>query len=166
MARDKNTQFRNLNVTETAANTFTQAEFEILSIERMEVMEILKLIIDVEEPTLENAVINEVKWQLTKNSQGGSLSFAHDDVIMQGRETVNSIDTATTDTTLVTQNSRPQHVIDLTDGNGNGYISPKSSIFLAVEGSGNATTKFVNIKILFTWTKITVNELVDFLREN
>ena len=38
---DVQPQFKNLTVVESAINTYTIEEFEVLSIERMEVMEIL-----------------------------------------------------------------------------------------------------------------------------
>lgn len=164
-SRDKQPQFRNLNVSESAINTFTQQEFTILSVDRKEVMEILKLFVDIEEPDLEDVALNDVRWQLTKSSQTSMLAFNDDDVIMAGRQTVESFDTGTTDATIVIKWERPI-VFDLTDGNGNGYISPKSNIFLAIQGAGNAVVKFVSMKILFTWLKISVDELIDFLRED
>jgi len=153
---DKHPQVLRLNVTETAANTFTQAlpvQTPIVP-ERNLVMNIIRVFLDMEDggigenDTRELAIYDQSRTAMPEISDAG--------VLIRTRNVVHI-------TTSGIVDRQGPAVFDFTDGQGNGVLYGRKQIFIAVEGGSQSIAMIAHAMIEYTLTEVSDSELVGML---
>lgn len=155
---DQYPQYLNFDVTESAANTYTEEEIQ-LPIPRLGtmhmVMEILKIYFHAPVDTL--AEDGFVAYHISYKTQSGILGAGDSDALMAG----------ITETQLVTSGGCvvqwPQ-VVDLTDGSGHGVLVSTDKIFLGVAGAGQAGARRFEGKLLYRFVAVSAEEYIGIVQ--
>lgn len=156
MVKDVNPQLFRMAVVESAVGTYTEAQFNtnISNVPQgnsIMVMEILKIF-------LEFGVDNNVEDSSYRVHVADRSHSA-----VQSWNTPGIIARSTIETQVVTSggmaNQTPK-VIDLSDGNGNGLLYARSTIFLACIGVTQTAAGGAQASILYRWKKIPVTEYI------
>lgn len=154
---DVNPQTLTLNVAESAANTFTEAEFSIpvmrgaISSTRYQVMELLKVEADV--PPGDGATASGVNMQVTTSTQTGFQGYTNPDVVWQYRDSI-----------VITTSGLTRHVrvriYDYTDGAGHGMIIASPSLFIGVVGTSQGAALSGSVRLHYRFKNIGIQEFV------
>lgn len=158
-SKDEKPQFLNINLTMSAANTYTQTTMP-LPISPVisgkagyaRVIEILKLFVFMLADTLVED--GSIQCQLTTASKSGYVAPNNcEQFVMQfGR-----------DMQLVTSGAiaiETPFVIDLTDGSGNGILIASSNLYFAATSGGQAAALGVGVKILYRFVDVPLAEYI------
>jgi len=125
------------SVTESAANTFTEVEINlpvaIIGADKIQALELMAIVSNVEPPDSEDGQRNTVSCQLTRDSQSASLALTNDQVIWD--RTINGDNSAINGSHIFELDKR-----DVIVNEEDGEIILERSIFMNVKGSGNAQT--------------------------
>lgn len=162
MAKDVNPQFFNMNVDESAANTYTETEFQTPVHEApgggRNSMEIMKIIYELEDPDNEANQNNTTISHITHTTEADTLALNDRESLMVMKNINHNIVSGV-------QLIEYPRVIDLTDGKGNGVIYPHKAMFVAVKGIGNAGATTFRVKILYKFKRVTAQELIGFFQD-
>lgn len=168
---DVNPQFLNLAVSESAANTFTQAELQTPVIPQWTdgkamVMEILKIFVELGNPDIVNVTITGATAQITKVSRTAIITLNDPDCIIKREKYTHVFDTGATDATVFRQYEDQLDCYDLTDGAGNGYLFAKQKIYIAIQCSNCTAVKTVRAKILYRLKAVSTQEYIGIVGES
>jgi hypothetical protein len=166
--KDMKPQYFRMIVAQTAANTYKEAEFptpivQNLGNERSLVMEILKVIIDMNSSELVNAQIVTISMHIADRSQTTVRSVSEPGVLIDSVKEVACIDTAITEGTIGVAQPPQLQVVDLTDGAGNGILYGKSTMFIAIEGSNNINIKRAKAALIYRLIEVPASELIGII---
>lgn len=160
---DVNPEFLNIQVTESAANTFTQDEVTLPihrigggSMSKSQVVEILK--IGYEMPAMELVDADSLRLQLTYSSQTAILGLGSACVIDK------FITTCFTASAVGTNVVEQVIWHDLTDGVGHGILVGTPSIFIGVQGVGMGAARSYNVKVMYRLKNVGVMEYVGMVQ--
>lgn len=154
------------SVTETGANTFTQADIElpvaVLAGGKVQAIEIGKVVAQMPTPDVEDDQNNQVDFQVTRDSQAAIIGWTDDDQIHRINYTIE--DDFTTSGGRLTQVINPV-MHDLT-WEGDGVVVMERTIHVGVAGTGNAGAKGVTGYLLchlveLSPAEVTVNLFLD-----
>lgn len=167
--KDVNPQFMNLKVNETAANTFTQVAFPI-PIQRLQnqgraqVMEVLKVFAEgtAIDTSAAAQTLRALNAQMTTKSFTALQSFAEPTLFWRyNKEVLNSFTAGGTGLEAIEQEPR---MMDLTDGAGHGILIASDNIYLAINCTNYAAAAGINVKILYRWKDVTIQEYVGIVQ--
>ncbi len=154
---DVNPQWLRFEVTESAANTFTQAEIQIpvmrvgFQQNRAQVIEILA--IEIQVPGGSELDGDGTAFQITTGSKAATADFTDSDVLYLYRDIVSFT------TSGQTRFDRIKFT-NYTDGAGHGPIVATASIFVAVAGASQAAALTFFGRILYRFKNISLSEFV------
>jgi len=156
MAKDVNPQYIRFSLEQSAVNTLTLSELRTPVLishvgAKVEIMEILKIFVDLDIDTLAEdgallchlSTINHAAIQRLDGS--GVIAFV-------GVRTQLATNGAVLDISPI--------VIDLTDGNGNGYLVASPTIQLALTSLGQTATRTLTGAILYRMKSVATTEYV------
>ena len=156
--RDVNPQYASLDLTESAANTFTQGTLELPVLRgrngngRYQVIELLKAWVTISGGA--GATGDGRNVQLATSSQTAmATTFGNPDIVMLWNDGI----IITTSGLYVPQN--PQ-TIDFTDGAGHGIIISTERMFFSVIGVSQTGALVSSLRILYRFKNISVDEFV------
>lgn len=163
MVKDEKPQFLNCSVTETAANTFTQAAAiptgvngQNVSKDKVRVMEIMKIFVIATLDTL--AEDGGLEYQITTKSKAAMVDATSiSDAILYDQIETQLV----TSGGIVRSNTT---VYDMTDGAGNGICVATPSLYVAAKGTGQANARAYIFKILYKFTEISVSEFIGMVQ--
>jgi len=156
--RDVNPQYLSAQVTESAANTFTEVTIPLPVLRgnfggqrKYQVLELLKVIWD---PSIgDGATASLIRNQLTTSSQTAAIAMDNPDMVDFWRS-----DIIITTSGLYTVDRPIIH--DFTDGAGHGIIIATSDLFLGVQGTSQTAALQTNVRLLYRFKNIGVDEFV------
>lgn len=168
--RDQNPQWLNGYVIESAANTYTEAAIQTPVVNtagvKPMVMEILRIFFfGLNTIELRNILDVRKTIVLLKKSQSAMVRPDHPDCIAAVEGDITVIDTAATDGTIVSVGPISPQVIELTDGQGNGYLCGSKQIFLGLQSVNASAVKNASIKILYRLKSVEPTEMLGILSE-
>lgn len=129
-------------ITESAANTYTETELNlpvapILTRGKIQALEWMKMITDLDQPDLESGQENTAQFILSKDTRTAISGLQTDDILFRRQVLNQDLLTTSGRGSAVHEHLR---IDDMTDGDGNGELIVERSIFAAVQGAGNAAT--------------------------
>ena len=162
---DQKPQFMNLSAVESAANTYTEIATSTpvvpaISAGKSIVMEILKIFIyTTPMPQVANQLSTLDVWVLKKKV--GSVPLPSDsNIVTYGSR---SIACGAAIGPVVYWNEPIE--LDLTDGQGNGYLFGNKEIIVAVDTNNVVAVFTAYVKILYRLVEVSSNELLGILQE-
>lgn len=166
---DVNPQFMNLSVTQSAADTFTQTTTQIpiqrlATMGRAQVMEVLKIYFqctDISAATAPN-VLKAIIIQLTTKSFAAAVNLNEPTCFGFYNKAIANAFTAA-GTGILSSEVEP-YVMDLTDGAGHGFLVASDNIYLGCFSSNTGNANAVQIKILYRWKDVSVQEYVGIVQ--
>lgn len=166
---DVNPQFMNLTATQSAADTYTQVTFPI-PIQRLQnsgraqVMEILKIFAESSALTAvaAGATNHRISVQMTTKSFAAEVTLSEPTCFFRyQKDNINAFTAAGTGGLY--QEFEP-NIQDLTDGAGHGMLVASDNIFLAVSSLATGSANRVDIKILYRWKDVSIQEYVGIVQ--
>lgn len=166
---DVNPQFMNLSLTQSAADAFTQVTFPV-PIQRLQqagraqVMEVLKVICESSSITATNAAATNraISAQLTTKSFAASVGLSEPTCFWRyQKELLNAF---TANGTGLIYNEVEPNVADMTDGAGHGVLIASDNIFLALGSLNTGAANTVQVKILYRWKDVSVQEYIGIVQ--
>lgn len=165
--KDIKPQLLSESISESAANTYTQEEIDVIGYDLQDGygIEILKVFWTIGKLTLDAAFAhNQVQAQICRSSQTAIVGLDNPDLVAPGfRRNYyhNEVGTsANVHSTIVDQDPT---VFDLTDGNGNGMIFAGPKIYLGIKGEALDAAGQINVDILYRVVKMSTKELLGSL---
>ncbi len=153
---DLKPQLMRLQVTESAANTFTEIALSTPNLPEVGlIMEILRIYWE-SETDAEAANADKITVGLYGVSRTAMPGLNDNDVIWKFRRTKHFTSSGS-DMFLETGET------PYTDGNGNGLLYGRKDIILAIEGESNITAHIFNLAILFRLVKVSSQELIGLI---
>lgn len=157
--KDVNPQYATVSVTESAANTFTQATLALPVLRggnmgrgsRYQVIELLWAWLDLQ--TNAGATGDGRDVILATTSQTALQTLQNPDVLFK----YNDLITITTSGLYVEQNP---HVFDFRDGAGHGIIVATENLYLGVIGTSQTATQTARCRIFYRFKNISIDEFV------
>lgn len=151
---------------ESAANTYTTSPIVIPTTPSIALargraqaigIEVMKVVVDIDPPSIEANQNNRVQWEIVKGSAPTAmLGVRNNRVIARGsRRALGTEVTAVGELLFFDEDIKP---VDLTDGDGNGEIVADNEIHAAVEGSGNSAARSMDGYILYHLVQIDQTE--------
>ncbi len=148
-------------IVESAANTFTQVSVTLpvaaVGGGKVQAIEVMKSSYNCSAPDLELSQSNAVTTVWHRDSDTVVRAQDSDNYIDGWRKSIQNVFTTSGSSTMETENPV---IHDLTDGDGNGQVLMERTIFLAIQGSGNASAKTVESYLLCHLIDLTAEEVV------
>ena len=166
---DVNPQFMNLQVTQSAADTFTQVTFPV-PIQRLQqsgraqVMEVLKIFAEASSIQVASAVIvtRSISAQLTTKSFAASVNLAEPTCFWRYQKEVSNA--FSTGGSLTVASEVEPYISDMTDGAGHGVLIATDNIFLGLGSTQTSISNSVTVKILYRWKDVSIQEYVGIVQ--
>jgi len=158
-------QYINAIITQSAANTFTQVEIPLPTVQdigggKALVVEILRVFFGGSTFFVDTASGGSVSAQLTKKTAVAILEDNDSTVIASCRK-YKEYATAVGFTEILLS----PHAVDTTDGQGHGYLAGQQKLFLGVNSVGCTAVRISTVKILYRLRKVTAGELLGTIQE-
>jgi hypothetical protein len=159
----------NMDVTESAANTFTtKSGATPVSIQMPNgsalVMELLRVFIQPSSMELIAATTTYISYALCRKAFT-TMPVAHDpDVIVSDLAFTSTVGARTAESIGVITGTTSR-MYDLTDGNGNGVLYAGATLHACMKGTSMVSAKAMSVKILYRMKLVNANELVGMLRD-
>lgn len=168
---DVNPQFMRLEVVEDTVNVYNQKEYPTPVVEQIEsgkalVMELLKIMVWLHPPEAINATKTKTQMHISSKTNGSIQSIAKHGTYADNYIEKEVLDTAVTDATFDIGYVDSYRVFDLTDGNGNGVLFGKKSMFIAVKGSSNVAVKSALAMVIYRLKKVSAVELIGLIHQD
>lgn len=150
-------------IVESAANTFTQVAIDtpvgqILSGNKVQAMEVMAVVYDLQSPTQEDDQVNFSTAQLTRTSQIAAIDSDNPDLFWsQVKET----SVAAGAESINVEKSIERDQMDDNDGAGQLYYG--GTMFGAVVGAGNPSARFCDGYLLYHLTELSSGDVVQAL---
>lgn len=155
--RDVNPQTLNGQVTESAANTFTQATFAVpvmrmgFTANRAQVIEALRLELMI---SAQDADGTNQQVQLTTATKTALVNLSDNDIVG-----IYATEVRVNGAAGVMQQNKP-FCIDLTDGAGHGLIIATQNVFLAVQGANQTGAAVGSFRLFYRIKNIALPEFI------
>lgn len=167
---DEYPQYLNAEVNETVANTYAEQAIATPVVRNTPdggayVMNILKIIVEIYDPSAVNVQNVYQAWHLSKKTASAIGELNDPNIIWVDRRSLEVFDSAATDATMAIFRDWRTRVIDLTDGNGHGYLYAGQNLYLATKGTQQTAVGYARIKIMYTLVKANPTELLQMLAE-
>ncbi len=129
-------------INESAANTYTEEDIElpvaVLSSNRIQAIEIVGAVIDLDTPDLETDQENMTTLQLVRDSQSGLIAYDDDDLIFRQRKFLEARVSTNGGQTIF--DVKPSYV-NLAEHKEDGELVMERTIHIGIMGTGNAGAK-------------------------
>ena len=156
--RDVNPQTLGGKVTESGANTFTEAEISVpvlrvtQSENRAQVIEVLKVEFQFN-GELFNLLTEQFTMSLTTRSVASSALMDNPNLLALWAQGLAILTTGGGVMPLT-------HMVDLTDGDGHGLIVANPSIFLSMKGTGLGAAATARFRIIYRFKNVSLQEFI------
>lgn len=156
------------SVTESAANTFTQAtvEMPIAPVVRgvgsgkeakLQAIEVMKVRVVSDQPQHEDDQANTVDVIFTSDSRSAPSGLANETTFDQFKIANQNLFT-TSGAAAIHENHDREH--DLTDADGNGRLWTRSQFFAGIKGTGNSSARACEFEWVCHLVEITASEVI------
>ena len=166
---DVNPQYMNLSLTQSGADTFTQSATQIpiqrlATMGRAQVMEVLKVYFQTSDITVGAAgtTARQVTAALTTKSFSAAVALNEPTCFAIYQKGVTNAFSAG-GTGSIAQEFEP-FIYDLTDGAGHGFLVASDNIYLQVSSANSGAANVANVKILYRWKDVSVQEYVGIVQ--
>lgn len=164
---DVNPQFMNISGSQSGADTTTQIQ-QAIPVQRLQtagraqVMEILKVLFNATyiQTSATGAVSHSIRVTLGTKSGVSSIS---DPTIFAYHEKYNLNAFTAAGTGLLNREDTP-YVLDLTDGQGHGFLVGADSLYMNIQSTATGQTNSANVKILYRWKDVSIQEYVGIVQ--
>lgn len=166
---DVNPQFMNLSLTQSGIDTFTQSATQIpiqrlATMGRAQVMEVLKVFFQTSDITVGAAgtTARQVTAALTTKSFAAAVQLNEPTCFAIYQKGVTNAFSAGGSGTIASE--MEPYVIDLSDGAGHGFLVASDNIYLQVSSANSGVANLANVKILYRWKDVSVQEYVGIVQ--
>lgn len=170
---DEKPQFLNLNTAqETVLNTYREVPTStpvvtVSGSNKAIVMEVLKIFYNHSTPEIINVLRTSIAMTVATRSFSTLQQISSPGVLARIDSEIEVFDSAATDATVVVQyyKGSAEHVVDLTDGAGNGILVASKNLYLGVKGNQRTVLAQALGKILYRLVEVSAAELVGIIAE-